>query len=264
MGDTLAVVLPSRGLLFSETLEELLNELEGFKYKIFWSHARSLPDCFNIPTEEALKDPSIFAVLFAEDDMILPKGVLKKMFGMNYPVVALDYPFRNNGDSTMWHDPEGFVLWSGTGFLLVAKQVLENMQKPIWITNTTWDTMVKQDRVYIWPRKLTKVAYGLHDVNFGMTLYSQGLRIKDVEMEGGQRKLRKLGRAKVNNGAHDIKELNKIGRDLVIKTTDPRKIAIFKQALSRIRSIELCAEAPDFIEYVDGQATVRGEEHETV
>lgn len=43
--DKLAVILPSRGLMFSETLEDLLGELEGFNYEILWSHGKSLPEC---------------------------------------------------------------------------------------------------------------------------------------------------------------------------------------------------------------------------
>jgi hypothetical protein len=80
--------------MFSETFEELLNELEDFDYEIFWAHGRPLPDCFNEPLEKVLADPTVFAVLFCEDDMIIPKGILKQMFGANYPAVALDYPFR--------------------------------------------------------------------------------------------------------------------------------------------------------------------------
>jgi hypothetical protein len=250
--------------MFSETLEELLRELEGFNYEIFWSHGKSLPACFNDPTEKALADPDVFAVLYCEDDMILPEGVLQRMFAWKYPVMALDYPFRNNGDSTMFHDNEDNIYWSGTGFLLVSKAILEQMPRPIWITDTAWDTMVKNDRIYFWPRKLTKVAYGLHDVNFGMLLYSQGVPIKDVAMQGGQRKLRKLGRAKVNGGAHDIKELTIIGRDMVIKTLEKDKIQKFRNALARIKSVEIMNETPDFIEYIDGQAHIRGEEYEVV
>lgn len=265
MGDKLAVVLPSRGLMFSETLEELLRELEGFNYEIYWSHGKSLPDCFNTPTEEALKDPDVFAVLFCEDDMILPKGVLKEMFDKNYPVVALDYPFRSNGDSTMWHDPEGWVFWSGTGFLLVAKSVLEKLKKPIWRTDTTWDVVMKNDKLFTWGRKLDKIAYGLHDVNFGMTLYSSQMPIMDVGLEGGQRKLKKLGRKKVNNGAHEIRELRIIGRDLVIKTFDPEKIKKFREALSKIRRVEIMDHIPDFVAYTeDNQAYIKDQDYETV
>lgn len=262
--DKLAVIVPSRGLMFSETLEELLRELEGFDYEIFWAHGKAIPECFNEPTERALADPSVFALLFCEDDMILPRMVIKEMFNVEYPVVAMDYPFKNNGDSTMIHDPEGNVYWSGTGLLLVARAVLESMKKPIWIADTAWDVMIKKDRIMVWPRKLTKIAYGLHDVNFGITLYSQGIPIKDIESTGGQRKLRKLGRPKVNNGAHDIKELTRVGRDMVIKSIEPDKIARFKAAMERIGSVEIMDKTPDFIEYIDGQAHIKGEEYEVV
>lgn len=257
--DTLAVVLPSRGLMFSETYEELLNELQDFRYKIFWSHEKPLPDCFNDPTEEALADPEVYAVLFCEDDMIIPKGILKKMFAQNYPVVALDYPFKNDGDSTVLNDPNGFAYWSGTGFLLVAKQVLESFPKPIWRTDTAYDTMIKGDALVFWPRKLKKIAYGLHDVHFGMVLYSQGLPVKMMAKTAGQRKLVHLGQKNVNNGAHEIKKLTRVGRDMVIKSMDEQSIDIFKRGLSRVKQVQILDAIPDYIEYVDGQATFKGE-----
>jgi hypothetical protein len=90
----LAVILPSRGLMFSETFEELLNELEDFDYEIFWAHGRPLPDCFNEPLERVLADPTVFAVLFCEDDMIIPKGILQKMFGQTIRPSRLIIPLE--------------------------------------------------------------------------------------------------------------------------------------------------------------------------
>lgn len=243
--------------MFSETFEEVLRELEGFNYKIFWSHGKSLPECFEKPTERALKDPDVYAVLYIEDDMILPKGILKEMFAQEYPVVAVDYPFKNNGDSTMMHDPEDGVYWSGTGLLLVAKSVLESMERPIWRTNTAWDMMIRGRTLNFWPRQLKKVAYGLHDVNFGMTLYASGLPIHDTETTAGQRKLVKLGQANTNNGQHEIKELHIVGRDMVIKTFDPNKISKYREALGRVERVEIRDSIPEWIEYIDGQATYK-------
>lgn len=247
--DKLAVVLPSRGLIFSKTLEELLRELEGFNYEIFWSHAKGLPQCFNDPTEEALKDPDVYAVLFVEDDMILPKGILRDMFRENYPVVALDYPFQQDGDSTILHDPQGYAYWTGTGFLLVAKSVLEQMELPIWRTDTTFDPFIDKDTIHFWPRKLDKVYYGLHDLRFGLVLYSAGVPIKVVQRTGGQRKLRELGKPLTNDGQHDIYELTKVGRDLVSGMITPENSDMFRGALNRVKKVKIWESKPPFISY---------------
>ena len=247
--DKLAVILPSRGLMFSETFEELLRELEGFYYEIFWSHAKSLPDCFNDPTEQALADPEVFALLICEDDMILPKGILKRMFDMKYPVVALDYPFKQDGDATTLHDPEGNAFWTGTGFMLIARGVLENIPKPIWKVGQTFDPFVDKDTIHFWPRKLKGTHYGLHDLNFGLTLYSAGLPVKAMEQTAGQRKLKKLGQKHSNNGAHDIQELTVVGRDVVSGMVTPENVNLFKGALNRVRNVKFWTEIPPFIGY---------------
>lgn len=235
--------------MFSETLEELLNELEGFEFEIFWAHGKSLPACFNEPTERALKDPDVYAVLFCEDDMVLPKGILKKMFDMQYPVVALDYPFQQDGDSTCLHDPEGFAFWTGTGFLLCARQVLEQMPKPIWRTDRTFDPFIDKDTIHFWPRKLDKVFYGLHDLNFGMVCYSAGMPVYPMKETAGQRKLVKLGEKHTNKGAHDIKELTVVGRDLVSGMIDPENSAMFRGALNRVKKVKFWEGIPPFISY---------------
>lgn len=264
--DKLAVILPSRGLLFSQTFEELLRELRGFNYEIYFAHERPLPECFNEPTERALADPDVFALLIVEDDMILPKGILARMFEVNYPVVALDYPFKQNGDATTLHDPEGKAYWTGTGFMLIARQVLDNMPKPIWRTDRTFDPFVDHDTIHFWPRKLDKVFYGLHDLNFGLTLYSAGLPVYPMAQTAGQRKLVKMGQAHTNEGAHDIAEITEVGRDVVSGMVDPANVNLFKGALNRIRNVKFWLDTPPFISYdEDGQPYLNdGREFERV
>lgn len=245
----LAVILPSRGLMYSQTLEELLGELEGFDYEIFWSHGKSLPDCFNEPTEKALADPDVFALLFCEDDMIIPKGILKKMFLVKYPVVALDYPFKQNGDSTCLHDPNGMAFWTGTGFLLVAKSVLKQMEKPIWRTDTTYEQAIDKDTMHWWPRKLDKVFYGLHDLRFGLILYSNDMPIYTMEETAGQRKLKALGKPGVNDGVHDIYELTEVGRNVVSGKIDPENVQVMFAALNRVKHVKFWEDTPPFISY---------------
>jgi hypothetical protein len=250
--DKLAVILPSRGLMFSETLEELLNELEGFNYEIFWSHGKSLPDCFNEPTERALADKDVFAVLICEDDMIIPKGILKEMFEANYPVTALDYPFQQNGDSTCLHDPNGYAYYTGTGFMLLARGVLEQMEKPIWRTNQTFDLFIDKDTIHWWPRTLKKVYYGLHDLRFGITLYSAGLPVLPMKRKAGQRKLVELGKSGTNNGSHIIKQLTEVGENIVSGQVTPENSAMFLGAMNRVRNVKIWDKKPPFITY-DGE-----------
>jgi hypothetical protein len=247
--EKLAVILPSRGLLFSQTLEELLDELYGLNYEIYWAHEKSLPECFNEPTERALADPDVFALLFCEDDMIIPSGILDEMFAKNYPVVALDYPFQQNGDSTVLHDPKGYAYWTGTGFMLVAKQVLLNMEKPIWRTDTTFDPFVDKDTIHFWPRKLTKIFYGLHDLRFGLVLYSAGLPVLPMERTAGQRKLAKLGEAHTNKGAHEIYELREVGKNLVSGMITPENSEMFLGAMNRVQNVKIWEQKPPFISY---------------
>lgn len=251
MRDKLAVIVPSRGLMFSETLEELLTELEGVKHEIFWAHEKSLPDCFNEPTEKALADPEVFAVLIVEDDMIIPKGILKDMFNAGYPVVALDYPFKQQGDATVLRDPKGWAYWTGTGFILIAREVLESMEKPIWRTDTTFDPFIDKDTIHFWPRKLDKVYYGLHDLRFGLLLYSAGLPIMVMEQTAGQRKLINLGKKGTNNGAHEIVELTDVGFNVVSGMVDQENIQMFMGAMNRIRNVKIWTEIPPFISYDD-------------
>lgn len=247
--DKLAVIVPSRGLMFSETLEELLGELQGLNYEIFWAHEKGLPECFNEPTERALADKEVYALLFCEDDMIIPKGILRQMFSVNYPVVALDYPFQQQGDSTCLHDPKGYAYWTGTGFMLVAKSILQQMEKPIWRTDTTFDPFIDKDTIHFWPRKLDKIYYGLHDLRFGLLLYSAGVPVYPLPTTAGQRKLRALGDKGTNNGAHEIERLTEVGRDLVSGMITPENSEMFRGALNRIKSVKIWEEKPPFISY---------------
>lgn len=254
----LGVVLPSRGLLFSESFEELLGELKPFEYKIYFAHAKPIPDCFNIPLEKALADPEVTHILFAEDDMMLPKGVLGKMVDLDVPATALDYPFKKDGEATILHDPEGYALYSGTGFLLVWREVLDKMPRPIMRTDLAWDLRIQAHTLYMWPRDVSKIkTYGLHDINFGLTLWTNGMPIVPAA-PGGQRKLVALGRAGTNQGAHIIKSLTKVGIDNITKTDDEEMKLKWMAALSQVTAVEVLSQMPDDIEVIDGQARWKG------
>lgn len=253
----LAVILPSRGLLFSQSFEELLAELEPFDYKIYFAHGRPIPDCFNEPLELALKDKKVTHILFAEDDMALPQGILKKMIDLNVPATALDYPFKKNGEATILHDPDGYALYSGTGFLLVWREILDKMPRPVFRTDLAWDVRIQKGTLYMWPRDVSKIkTYGLHDINFGLQLWTNGFPIVPAA-PAGQRKLIAMGRTGTNQGAHIIKVIDQVGVDNITKTEDEEQKYKWIAALTTVRNVEILDSIPDDIEIIDGQAHLK-------
>lgn len=190
--------------------------------------------------------------------MMLPQKILKKMVKLNYPAVALDYPFKADGDSTVLHDPSGMALWTGTGFLLVWREVLDKMPKPVFRTDLAWDLRIEKHKLKMWPRDVSKIkTYGLHDINFGLTLWTNKMPIM-VAAPAGQRKLVAMGRPNTNSGAHIIKTLTKTGVDNITKTDDREEQIKWIAALSQVTEVEITEKKPDDIEYVDGQARLKG------
>lgn len=207
----IAVILPSRGLVFAETLQELLGELKGYDYSIYWSHEKPLPRCFNMPLGRALKK-DFTHFWFVEEDMILPKGVLKAMLDMDKPAVTCDYPISQGGNGTVLYDPEGKALFSGTGCLLVKREVLEQMPRPIFRTDILWRyKATTHGAVFEAMRQPKDVPhYGLHDITFGVWLYTHGMPIEVCPVECGQRKLKAKGANATNKGADEIVRLDKL------------------------------------------------------
>lgn len=198
----IAVIFPSRGLAFSQTCEELLENLQGFDYDIFFSHKRPIPECFNEPLMQALRG-SYTHFWFVEDDMILPKDTLKKLLKAKVPAICCDYPVTYQGKASVYRDSAGNAIYGGTGCLLVTRKFLESYKQPIFRTDVAWDIKVG-DRFEATPRKIKGDLYGLHDVTFGLLAYQRGTPIKVSKIHCGQRKLKALGQAGTNNGEHLI------------------------------------------------------------
>ena len=123
----IAVILPSRGLVYSKTVEELYKALEGLSFKLFWSHGRPIPDCFEIPTEEALNDPTFTHLLVIEEDMIIPKDGIKNMLKADIHAIAYDYPVTGAPGGTVLYDTEDTAYFTGCGILLVKMDIIRKM-----------------------------------------------------------------------------------------------------------------------------------------
>jgi hypothetical protein len=203
----LAVIFPSRGLAFSETVEEVIREVTSVNVpaRIFFSHSRQIPDCFNIPAGLALNH-QFTHFWFVEDDMVLPEGILQEMIDMDVPAVTADYPVTDDAYS-ICYDDQGNVMWSGTGCLLMDRETLLR----VYPFSTDWMyTWAKHG----WEKKpVTEThrphAYGLHDVHLGMTLYKENTPLMVCPTMANQRHVTRFGEEKQNaNGWHDIDVFN--------------------------------------------------------
>jgi len=210
------VVLPSRGLMFSRTAEEILANLKNVSHKIYFAHKLSIPDCFNVPTLQALEDETITHIWYIEDDMALPSNTLLNMIYAHAPVVTCDYPVTKEGKGAVFRDKNKDIIFTGTGCLLVEREVFEKLPPPYFRSDIRWTPFNYGTTVKLVGRHVEGEGYGLHDVTFGISLYKHNIPIVQTDIIA-QRKLIKLGQAGSNNGAHKIEMWQKIKKDYALK-----------------------------------------------
>jgi len=253
----LAVVIPSRGLVFSQTVDELYQALDhtGQEYKVFWSHSRPIPDCFNVPTEEALKDKTFTHFLFTEEDMVIPKDMISRMLQRDTYAISCDYPVSGGHGGTVMYDPEGKAFFTGCGLLLVRADLMHRMKLPIWRTDVRWVPVVEDGFIKFTMSTDNTKHYGQQDVAFGLRLYANGLPIQLMDETIGQRELVKEGPAGSNEGHHEIREHMEVvpRTDLMLIPDRP----VFEEILidgkpvkikrSTIDKLDIEVEYPDYI-----------------
>jgi len=212
----IGVIFPSRGLVFSETADELLQNLKNYNHRIFFSHSKSIPECFNEPLNRALEDKDITHIWFVEDDMVLPPDTLEKMILADKAVVTYDYPVNGEGRGSIL-EIKNRVIYCGTGCLLVKKEVFNEIERPVFRTNVRWNLKNFGEFIKLTSHHAEEKGYGLHDVNFCMELYKLDIPIHRLDVKLGQRKLVSLGKAGSNNGAHVVKIWKKVIKNELIK-----------------------------------------------
>ena len=204
----LAVVLPSRGLVFSRTIAEVLREARGLgcEWELFMAHSRPIPECFNEPIAEGMAwGASHFWLV--EEDMALPPGILAELVAAEVPVASADYPVKP-GVMCVNRDPDGVPRHSGTGCLLATRESLEATGP---FTTDWWYVVTDGGRTWTRQRISSSargLIYGMHDIEFGMNLYSRGKPIHIIATTAGQRRIARTATERRNaDGWHDIEEM---------------------------------------------------------
>lgn len=219
----IAVILPSRGLMFSQTADEILQNLKELQkfypagYRFFFSHRKPIPECFEKPTNRALLDDEVTHLWFVEDDMILPPDTLIKMLDVDKAVVTVDYPVNDKQGGAIFKVGNE-IIFGGTGCTLVKREVFDELKSPYFRTDIVWNIKNFGEYIKIIGHKKPQPhkGYGLHDVNFFINLYRKGIPVHAVDFTIGQRKLLALGKSGSNNGAHEIAEWTEIKPDWLL------------------------------------------------
>jgi hypothetical protein len=169
--------------------------------------------CFEFPTKQALADEDVTHLWFIEDDMILHPTILKRMLDKDLAVVTADYPITPTGRGSVFKVGTE-VIFCGTGCMLVKRQVFDVLEAPYFRTDMRWSIKNYGESLKMSRSNMDGVdGYGLHDINFCMSLYAHNIPIHVVSTKLGQRKLVALGEAGTNEGAHNIEEWKKVERN---------------------------------------------------
>ena len=204
----LAVILPSRGLVFSRTVEEVIREVRGIgcEWALFMAHSRPIPECFNEPIAEGMEWGATHFWL-VEEDMAFPPGILTELIASGAPIASADYPVKPE-IMCVNRDQDGVVRHAGTGCLLAERDALAAV---LPFRTDYWYVITERGRV--WTRQRVSesakgVAYGMHDIEFGMALYRRGKPIHIIDTTAGQRRvIREAVPERNDQGWHDIDEM---------------------------------------------------------
>lgn len=214
----IGIVIPSRGLIFSKTAEEIIKAAKKVPHKFYFSHRKPIPECFESPVNRALLDWDNTHVLIVEDDMILPENIIKDALKLNKDVVVCDYPIKKDGRGAVLSDKTGKVIYSGTGFMLIKREVFDKLKAPYFRADIGWSVSRENERLkFTGSNRDGKQSYGMQDVTFCMKLHKANVDITLMKTVLGQRKLVSLGKTGTNNGAHNIEEWTKVVKDYSLK-----------------------------------------------
>lgn len=213
----LAVVLPTRGLVFTEVLEQLeemrhqtIRQKEPIDMHIFYSKDLGIPDAQNILVDQALAiDPEY--ILFIEEDTVPTSNALRHMVNANADIAFIDYGVT--GWSCSARSTTGEILWCGLGCTLVSRRVFAGLEKPYFRTDKTLHL-----NDWTWGDQPAK--YGGQDIWFCCMARKAGFTLTQVTGECKHMQITALAEKGVNNGRHVLEQKPIITKTQVLTLPD--------------------------------------------
>lgn len=212
----IAVLLPTRGILFTRTLSSLLRNVfgrsgglqGGVGTDFIVSEGLKIPEAQNFLVEEGLKTDAD-AFLMIEEDNVLPDGAIEKMLETPGDIICIDYPVAN-GYSTICRKG-GKILWCGLGCTLIYRRVFETLSKPIFRTDQTLRITDLEKMEYVLEDVPNK--YGGHDILLGYYANLAGFTISQAKgFESSHLRSDMLGHNENNKGFRAIYQLDSVSK----------------------------------------------------
>jgi len=182
----IAALLPSRGLVHSRTVEAVDRELMDTDSKVFYTHDKPIPDCFNILSEKFLDSGADFA-WFVEEDVVPPEGALKSLLALlesGKSISFINYPLIKFNNAICYKFFQDEVVWTGMGCTLVKREVFEKLERPWFKDKHSLVAIMSgsaQRDYRLELRENKDIIYGGQDVYFCSKAFFKGFRIGIVE-----------------------------------------------------------------------------------
>lgn len=190
----IGIICPTRGLVFTETIEGLLEGFAGRDYKVYLSHNLPTPDSFNTLIKRALDDGNGY-LLITNDDVVINKRIVDKLFEKCSDIVTCPTYI---GNFPGYYEKDGKITMTGTSCILAKREVFENIG-PL----TTEQVIIQGGE-----EKISGMCeFGGEEVSFSRQVLAKGYSIEKIDDKARHLRLINLGEHYSNNGCHEIEEL---------------------------------------------------------
>jgi hypothetical protein len=193
----IGLCLPSRGLMHSRMVQSLLESLNGLEFDAYWSHDRPIPECFNVPIQEAIDD-GCDPIIIWEDDVVATRYALKTLLGaVRLSDIAFYDTKLDNGPTTLVMNG---ITVSGTSLIAFRRDIIQSLM-PLRITQR-YDGHTLEP-LPEWDHDKAMQHWGGQDYDLFIRAQAAGYTVKHLGTLPHCR-LRQLGNRHVNNGVDTI------------------------------------------------------------
>jgi len=189
------IVVPTRGLVFTETIIGLLDGFAGRDYKIYLSHNLPTPESFNSLIRRAIDDGNDY-ILITNDDVVLNKRIVDKLFDKCSDIAFCPCYI---GDFPGYYEKDGEVTMIGTSAVLVSRKAMCEIGE--LRTDKTYVKIGGEEQILNKPYK-----FGGEEVSFSKKALELGYKLEKIDDVARHLRLVELGEHRSNNGLHRIEE----------------------------------------------------------